>query len=378
MSGIDATGWWHRRLVTFTAAAVVALAAAAVAWLVYSASDVLCLIFLGVVFGVFLRHLGRKIGGLIGGHHKAGVIIATFLFVGVVAGVGWFLGDRIAGKVSSASGKLQEAAKTLRENAKDFPLLSGIVDDVPGLATLAGEKTAEGQSGGEQDGGQGGGIDASSAVSTLAGFFRTTLGAAGSLLVLFFLGVFFAAEPATYRDGAARLVPSDRRARFVDLCDDVGETLWNYLKGMAATMLITGTLTGLTMWALGVPLPLFLGVFTGLACFVPNFGAAASALIAAMLAVPQGFGTVMAVLAAYAAVQAIESNVITPMIQKNAVSVPPALLLGGQLTLGVLFGFMGLVAATPLMAAGLVAVRRVYVEDEFDLLHAERPIPRAA
>jgi len=50
-------------------------------------------------------------------------------------------------------------------------------------------------------------------------------------------------------------------------------------------------------------------------------------------------------------------------VQRRAVHLPPALTLSAQIILGVLAGFLGLLFATPLVAAGLVLVRMIYVED---------------
>ncbi len=46
--------------------------------------------------------------------------------------------------------------------------------------------------------------------------------------------------------------------------------------------------------------------------------------------------------------QTLESYVITPMIQQERVSLPPALIISMQLLMGVLFGLLGLALATPL------------------------------
>jgi predicted PurR-regulated permease PerM len=61
-------------------------------------------------------------------------------------------------------------------------------------------------------------------------------------------------------------------------------------------------------------------------------------------------------------IQLLEGNVIAPWIQKRTVSLPPALTILSQTVLGTLFGLIGLIVATPLIAVLLVAVRMIYVE----------------
>ena len=421
--------WWHRRLIASTAAAVIALIAAFIAWVVYAASDVLFLTFLGIAFGVYLRYSGRALGKPLGGHTKTGVALSLFLLLTVLTGIGFFLGDRISSRVQEAATQFDESLETLKTKLKSYPILETAVTEVPvfqrmlddsgdGAGTKAvtalmgatgaqesgnsddggsgsgasddgesndgesnGEAGGQDDSGGSNDGqseesdaGEGGdGTEQVSGVggrvfTAVASFFRSTLGVLTSIVIVFFLGVFFAYDPSLYRDGAARLLPEDRQERFKDLCNDLGDTLWHWLGAQMFAMTVTGVGVGVTMWLLGVPLPVFLGGFTGLMCFVPNIGAAVSVVAAMLLALPQGLGTVAAVFVAYCAFQALESNVLTPLVQKKAVSTPPALLLANQLLFGVLFGLLGVLISTPLLAVMLVLIDRVYVQDEFDLM----------
>jgi hypothetical protein len=64
----------------------------------------------------------------------------------------------------------------------------------------------------------------------------------------------------------------------------------------------------------------------------------------------------------YLGVHVVEGYVLVPLVQRRAVHLPPALTLSAQVILGFLAGFIGLLFATPLVAAGLVLVRMIYVE----------------
>ncbi len=65
----------------------------------------------------------------------------------------------------------------------------------------------------------------------------------------------------------------------------------------------------------------------------------------------------------YLAVQAVESNLITPLVQQHNVDLPPVLNVGIQILSGVLFGILGLIAAAPMAVCGMILVKRLYVED---------------
>jgi predicted PurR-regulated permease PerM len=63
----------------------------------------------------------------------------------------------------------------------------------------------------------------------------------------------------------------------------------------------------------------------------------------------------------YVAVQAVETNFITPIFELKAVSLPPALTISVQLLLGSLVGILGLLLASPLCAMAIVLVQALYV-----------------
>jgi predicted PurR-regulated permease PerM len=62
-------------------------------------------------------------------------------------------------------------------------------------------------------------------------------------------------------------------------------------------------------------------------------------------------------------VQILEANVIMPLVQRKAISLPPAFVLGSELLMGLLLGGAGLTFATPLVAVVLVLVNMLYIQE---------------
>ena len=62
-------------------------------------------------------------------------------------------------------------------------------------------------------------------------------------------------------------------------------------------------------------------------------------------------------------IQVAEWVLLTPLVDKKAVSLPPTLVLVSQVLAGVLFGVLGALLATPLPVRAMGMVRRLYVED---------------
>jgi predicted PurR-regulated permease PerM len=114
---------------------------------------------------------------------------------------------------------------------------------------------------------------------------------------------------------------------------------------------------------LGVPLALALALIAFLTNFVPFIGPIVAAVPAILVGFSVGADTALWVALLYLGIQFFEGNFLTPMVQRESVDLPPALTIGAQVLFGVLFGTLGVIFATPLAAAGLVAVRMLYIED---------------
>ena len=148
-----------------------------------------------------------------------------------------------------------------------------------------------------------------------------------------------------------------------DVLDAVGDTLRRWLVGRALLMVINGVCTAAGLWLLGIPLALTLGTIAGLLNFVPNIGPIIAGVPAVLIAWTHGPMPAFYVLLLYVALQSLDGYVLTPLIQQRTVSLAPALTIAVQVLFGVLAGTMGLLLATPVTAATLVLVRKLYLED---------------
>lgn len=190
----------------------------------------------------------------------------------------------------------------------------------------------------------------------------TTFGAVASLFVVAVVGLWVTLQPQIYVDNAIRLVPVPARPRARAIAGECGQVLRRWLVGSLVSMLIIGAATWVGLWALGVPLALVLALLAGVMVFIPNFGPILAAVPAVLLALTEGPATALWVVGLYVGVQAVENTTVTPLIQRQAVSLPPALTMIAQMAMGVLAGGLGLIVAVPLTAVLLVVVRRTYVD----------------
>jgi len=117
------------------------------------------------------------------------------------------------------------------------------------------------------------------------------------------------------------------------------------------------------LWIVGVPLALLLGVFSGILEFVPIVGPVAGAVPGIIMAMSGGWTKALYAVLVYFIVQQAENHVLIPLIQRKAVSLPPALVVLAVVAMGLLFGMLGVLVATPLTAVIIVWIRMLYIED---------------
>ncbi|HJV75516.1 MAG TPA: AI-2E family transporter [Noviherbaspirillum sp.] len=195
------------------------------------------------------------------------------------------------------------------------------------------------------------------------GLITSTMSGLGGAIVALFLGIYMAAQPRLYQRGFMHLLPRKRRPRAYEVLDEIGSVLRRWLVGRMITMAAVGIAASIGLWMLNVPLAFTLGILSGLLEFVAYIGPIMAAIPAVLIAFNLDPLLALYVLSLYAAIQAAENYLLTPLVEQRAVALPPALVIFTALLLGVLAGPLGVILASPLTATGIVAVKLLYVED---------------
>jgi predicted PurR-regulated permease PerM len=305
-------------------------------------AHVVLLLFAGVLLAVLLRALADRVRALT--RLPAGLSLASVV-VGL-GGLAWLTvrlrGPAIVEQVDALRDALPGAAAAARDRVAQYDWGRRLLEGVPPTEELL----------------AGGGV-----LSRAPGVLASTVGAIAEVFVVLFVGIFTAAEPEPYVNGAVRLVPVARRERARAVLREVTATMRWWLVGRFVAMAAVFSLTWLGLAWLGVPLAFTLALFAGLLNFIPNVGPILSVVPAALLALVDGPRLALWVVLLYFVVQSIESYVVNPIVDRRTVWLPPAVTLASQLALAVLFGFLGMALATPLAAVVMVLVKMLYVED---------------
>ena len=183
-------------------------------------------------------------------------------------------------------------------------------------------------------------------------------GAFTTLLLIVIIGIYLAVDPRPYERGLSWMIAEESRHKLSDTLSHMAYNMRRLLFGRLIGMFAEGMFTYIALTMVGVPMAALLALITGLLAFVPNIGA----LVAGGLMILVGFsgGTEMGLwtIAIYLAIQNFDGYVLVPMIAKKTVDLAPALVLGFQLIMGVLFGVLGLTFADPMLAMIKVALER--------------------
>jgi predicted PurR-regulated permease PerM len=320
---------------------VVAFAAAAI-FLVWLLPSVVLLVFFAVLLGATLRGAADWLA--VRTHVRANWMLAlvSLLLVAAAAGLVLSIGPSLAQQGADLVTSLENEAKTLQDRYGQTAWGQRIMHHLqqPGAAGSPGAIAAP-------------------AMKVLG----MTLDFFASLILLLITALYFAISPELYIDGVLRLVPIRHRPRGRQIMHQTGRTLRRWLLGQIIDMIAVAVLTSLGLSLLGVPVPLALGTLAGLLTFIPYFGAVLAGLPAVLVALSVSPHLALLTLGVFFLVHLVEGYVISPLIQKRMVEIPPALTVMAMTASGTLFGPLGIILGTPIAAAAMVVVRELYVAD---------------
>jgi predicted PurR-regulated permease PerM len=324
----------------FVRHALIALALLALALLLWRIAYALLLAFGGVLFAVVLRGFADKLRAWTGLGMRASLAVVCAVFFGALALAALTIGPAVAGELGQLQETLAASVQELRAYLEKTPW---------------GRQLLEMMELGAQHGG--------TLVAAAAGLLRGAFDALLALVLIFFVGLYLAFSPGVYVEGFVRLFPKARQDRLRETLHAAGQSLWLWLLGQLAVMLAVGVLTAVGLALIGVPLALALGLIAGLLEFIPFLGPFLAAIPVLLVAFSVDPITALYAGLLFLGIQQLEGNVLTPLVQRRAVDLPPVLLIIATLAFTLLFGIMGAIFAAPLLVVVVVLIKMLYMED---------------
>jgi predicted PurR-regulated permease PerM len=332
---------------------------AALLWFAWHFAATLFLIFAGMLLGVGLNAMSHLLGRIAPMPQPLRLVIVCLTLAVLLSGVLVLGGATIAQQATVLSNTIKSQLSTVKsylekkgvdtsyfdlgtaETTPDSsnPPASGTTNpphNLPSASALASS----------------GGAIVSQTLKVLLG----TVSAVGNFFIVLFLGLAFAAQPSIYREGLIFMAPAKYRKPTIEIVDRIGETLERWLLAQLVTMFAVFAVTWIGLELIGIPSSFILGIQAGLLAFIPTVGALIGGLIVVLASLASGWVAALSAFILFLGVHALESYVLTPIIQRQALDIPPATLFAFQILLGVVFGIWGLALALPLMAIAKVMI----------------------
>jgi predicted PurR-regulated permease PerM len=347
---------------------IVAISFAALLIFAWEFAATLFLIFSGILLGVALTAMTNLLKKVMPGPHAGRLVLICLLLAAMMAGIFTLGGTTIAEQATALSGTI----KSQIVNLKTFLESHGIDTSYLDLNTISSNTTRTSTTTtttpslpNVQHNLPSAGAIASSGgaiVSQTLKLILGTVGAVGNFFIVLFLGLAFAAQPGIYRKGLIAMSPKAIRPQMETVIDRIGFTLERWLIAQMITMTAVFVVTWFGLLLIGIPGAFILGVQAGLLTFIPTVGALLGGLIIVLASISSGWVAIGSAFALLLGVHALESYILTPIIQREAIDIPPATLFAFQILLGVVFGVWGLALALPVMA--VVKVILVYLRED--------------
>jgi predicted PurR-regulated permease PerM len=309
------------------------LAIAVALLLIWAVSDVLLLIFLAALLAIVLRSGAAWVARRIRLPFRLALAAVVIFLMTVCIGLGYWIGPDLARQAQHLAARLAPQIMALRTNLAHSKLGSPLAKQISG--------------------GGGSGVGLLGPATTAVGFtFRTI----ADLVVLIVTTLYFATAPEPYIRGIVLLAPPSYRTRAREILETAARTLRLWVLCQFLDMLIVGALAALGLSLLGVPEPYALGVLAGMLTFIPYFGVILACIPAVMVALTISWSTALWTVLVYSFCHLVEGYVVSPLLQRRLVELPPAVSVISMSIMGVLFGPLGLILGTPIAATRLVLI----------------------
>lgn len=321
---------------TFVVAGVT-LAMASAVFLLWKAAQAVLIVLVGMVAAVIFDGGARALRRIVPVNRQAAISLVLLFTAACLGAAFWWSGSSLVDQLQGLSTAISRPVTAIEDyfarSTKEI-LPNGIAAEfTKNLPTLLGGA---------------------------ADVVTTSFGITVTAVAVLFLGGFFAWDPGSYTRLFVSLVPREHRTCAHRALEKSGRALRHWLLAQAVSMVVVFAFTLLALMLIGMPYGFALAFLSGILTFIPTVGPFIAGIVIVLTGLSASLHLAAYGLLVYVAIQFLESNFITPMVQQEAMAIPPGVAIALQLVMGALFGIIGVAFAIPLAASGFVFLKEFY------------------
>ena len=162
------------------------------------------------------------------------------------------------------------------------------------------------------------------------------------------------------------VLPKKWRNVYKELGERLNDSLRDYIQGLLLVMLLVFITQGVGLTLAGLRAPLIFALFCALTDVIPYFGPYIGAIPAVIVGFAVSPVTGICCIIAILVVQLLENNFYQPLIMGHTMKLHPVTIMLGLLIFGHFFGIIGMIVATPVIAASKVIF--TYIDEKLNII----------
>lgn len=206
---------------------------------------------------------------------------------------------------------------------------------------------------------------ASSLPNMLISIISSFASGMGSIIVGLIIG-FFLLVSFESADSFIEFLPKKIQTSARELIHKIDDALRSFVTGSILDCTFIFIISSIGLYFAGLKAPLLFGLFCGITNIIPYAGPYIGGIPAVLVGFSQGITTGILTLIVLCVIQFLEGNFLQPVILSKTTKLHPVTIILGLLIFGNLWGILGMIISTPLLAASKAII--LFFDEKYDIL----------
>lgn len=170
----------------------------------------------------------------------------------------------------------------------------------------------------------------------------------GIIFIGLILGLYISFDYDKMLRNMFRIIP--KKANVLELILQISDEVRKCVNGTLLVAFFVLIMSTISFWVIGLEAPLLFGILCGLTDLIPYIGPYIGGCVAVLVGFTESnFMGIVTIIICFV-IQCVENYVLQPIVMSKSIKISPILVITGLLVFGKLFGLVGLIISTPLIA----------------------------